>query len=258
MANGTVQEARALFKSWNGYSESNGKAQKYIMRPYNKISGRSLNVKTTPWCQISVVSCLYQAGVKKLYITAGCTQAMKWYKKKGRFKKRGTMPQVGWQVFYNFKDSSTSKSTHTGIVTSVNKKTGYIYVIEGNKSNKVGYRRIKYNSKNIVGFGLPYYKAAKTTASTAPATTPATAEKPVATPAPTPAPVQKTTTSKTKYDVTAKSGLWLRRSPQNGTKLICMGYGDDFLVEKHNGDWYYGTHKKSGKKGWAYGKFLKK
>lgn len=255
--NGTAQDARLLFKSWNGYSEANGKAQKYIMKPYNKISGRSLNVKTTPWCQIAVVSCLYQAGVKKYYITSGCTQAMNWYKKKGRFKKRGVVPQVGWQVFYNFKDSSTSKSTHTGIITSVNyKKKGYIYVIEGNKSNKVGYRHIKYNSKSIVGFGLPYYTTPK--ASTAPAPTPTPAPAPVPTPAPAPAPAQKTTTSKTKYDVTAKSGLWLRRSPQNGTKLICMGYGDDFLVEKHSGDWYYGTHKKSGKKGWAYGKFLKK
>lgn len=256
-SNGTAQDARLLFKSWNGYSESNGKAQKYIMKPYNKISGRSLNVKTTPWCQIAVVSCLYQAGVKKYYITSGCTQAMNWYKKKGRFKKRGTTPQVGWQVFYNFKDSSTSKSTHTGIVTSVDKKKGYMYVIEGNKSNKVGYRHIKYNSKSIVGFGLPYYITPKASIAPAPApTTPAPAPAP--TPAPTPAPVQKTTTSTTKYDVTAKSGLWLRKSPKDGARILCMGYGDDFLVEKHSGDWYYGTHKKSGKKGWAYGKFLKK
>lgn len=255
--NGTAQDARLLFKSWNGYSESNGKAQKYIMKPYNKISGRSLNVKTTPWCQIAVVSCLYQAGVKKYYITSGCTQAMNWYKKKGRFKKRGATPQVGWQVFYNFKDSSTSKSTHTGIVTSVDKKKGYMYVIEGNKSNKVGYRHIKYNSKSIVGFGLPYYITPK--ASTAPAPAPTTpVPAPAPTPAPTPAPVQKTTTSTTKYDVTAKSGLWLRKSPKDGARILCMGYGDDFLVEKHSGDWYYGTHKKSGKKGWAYGKFLKK
>lgn len=32
-----------------------------------------------------------------------------------------------------------------------------IYVIEGNKENKVGYRHISYKSKNIVGFGVPYY-----------------------------------------------------------------------------------------------------
>ena len=154
---GTAQDARKKFKSWNGYSESNGKAQKYIVNPYNKISGRHLNCKSTAWCQIAVVSCLYQSGVKKYYITSGCLQALNWYKKKKRYKARGVKPQVGWQVFYDFKGNG--KPTHTGMVTSVNyKKNGYIYVIEGNKSNKVGYRHISYTSKNILGFGLPYYK----------------------------------------------------------------------------------------------------
>lgn len=154
---GTAQDARKKFKSWNGYSESNGKAQKYIIKPYNKIAKRNLNCKTTPWCQIAVVSCLYQAGVKKYYITSGCLQALNWYKKKKRFKKRGVKPQVAWQVFYDFKGNG--KPTHTGLITSVDyKKKGYIYVIEGNKSNKVGYRHISYNSKYILGYGLPYYK----------------------------------------------------------------------------------------------------
>lgn len=154
---GTAQDARKLFKSWNGYSESNGKVQKYIIKPYNKISKRNLNCKTTPWCQIAVVSCLYQSGVKKYYITSGCLQALNWYKKKKRYKARGYTPKVGDQVFYDFKGNG--KPTHTGIVTSVNyKKKGYIYVIEGNKDNKVGYRHISYKSKNILGFGLPYYK----------------------------------------------------------------------------------------------------
>lgn len=153
---GSAADARAKFKSWNGYSESNGKAQKYIMKPYNKISGRNLNVKTTPWCQIAVVSCLYQSGVKKYYVTSGCLQALNWYKKKKRYKKKGIVPKVGWQVFYDFKGKG--KPTHTGMITSVNyKKKGYIYVIEGNKSNKVGYRHISYNSKYILGYGLPYY-----------------------------------------------------------------------------------------------------
>lgn len=154
---GTAQDARKKFKSWNGYSESNGKAQKYIVNPYNKISGRHLNCKSTAWCQIAVVSCLYQSGVKKYYITSGCLQALNWYKKKKRYKARGVKPQIAWQVFYDFKH--TGKPTHTGIVTSVDsKKKGYMYVIEGNKSNKVGYRHISYKSKDILGFGLPYYK----------------------------------------------------------------------------------------------------
>lgn len=155
----TASQARTKFKSWNGYSESNGKAQKYIVSPWNKKVGRKVNCKTTPWCAISTASDLLQVGVKALSTSAGCTQQMKWYKSKKRFRKRGAVPKVGDLVFYNFKNSSTLISTHTGMVTSVNyKKKGYIYVIEGNKGNKVGYRHIAYNSKSIVGFGVPCYK----------------------------------------------------------------------------------------------------
>ena len=153
----TAAQARDKFKSWNGYSESNGKAQKYIVQPWNKKTGRSVNCKTTPWCAITTASCLIQVGVTKLSTSAGCTQQMDWYKSKKRWKNRGVKPQVGWLVFYDFKGKG--KPTHTGMITSVNyKKKGYIYVIEGNKNNKVGYRHISYTSKNILGFGLPYYK----------------------------------------------------------------------------------------------------
>ena len=153
----TAAQARNKFKSWNGYSESNGKAQKYIVNPWNKYTGRKVNCKTTAWCAITTASCLRQVGVKKLSMSAGCTQQMKWYKAKKRWRKRGTTPKVGDLVFYDFKGKGTA--THTGMVTSVNyKKKGYIYVIEGNKSNKVGYRHISYTSKSILGFGVPYYK----------------------------------------------------------------------------------------------------
>lgn len=155
----TASQARLKFKSWNGLKEG-PEVDKKIINPWSKKTGRKgVKSKTTPWCAIATASCLIQIGVKKLSTSAGCTQQLKWYKAKKRFRKRGSVPKVGDLVFYNFKDSSTSKSTHTGMVTSVNyKKKGYIYVIEGNKSNKVGYRHISYKSKNIVGFGVPYYK----------------------------------------------------------------------------------------------------
>lgn len=155
----TASQARAKFKSWNGLKEG-PEVDKKIINPWAKKTGRSgVKSKSTPWCAIATASCLIQVGVTKLSTSAGCTQQLKWYKSKKRFRKRGSVPKVGDLVFYNFKDSSTSKSTHTGMVTSVNyKKKGYIYVIEGNKSNKVGYRHISYTSKSIVGFGVPYYK----------------------------------------------------------------------------------------------------
>lgn len=145
-------------RSFYGDSESNGKAQKDIMRPYNKLTGRNLNVKTTPWCQIYVVSCEYQSGaVKAGYCkSAGCLQALNWYKSKKRFKKRGNPQGLGLQVFYDFKGKGNP--THTGIIVSYNKNKKTITVIEGNKSDKVGYRTISWNSKYILGYGVPYFK----------------------------------------------------------------------------------------------------
>ena len=149
-------------KSWHGYSESvkDGRAQKYIMKPYNKLTGRKLNVRTTAWCQITTVSDFYQTkSVTKYTTTAGCTQCLKWYKNKKRFKKRGVKPSAGWQVMYNFKNpKSTTRSTHTGLVIAVNGTK--IKVEEGNAGSpgQVKTRTIAYNSKYIVGFGVPYYK----------------------------------------------------------------------------------------------------
>lgn len=153
----TAAKARAKFKSWNGYSESNGKAQKYIVDPWCKYMGMKISCKNHAWCAIAVASCLYQVGVKKRSMSAGCTTQMKWYKSKKRFHARGSyVPKVGDLVFYDF--DGKGNATHTGMVTSVNyKKKGYIYVIEGNKSNKVGYRHISYTSKSILGFATPYY-----------------------------------------------------------------------------------------------------
>ena len=159
---GTKEAARLEAKKHIGESESNGLAQRNIMNPYNKLTGRHLNVKTVAWCMIYVVMVLILSGVSKsnVYKSSGCTQQLRWYKKKKRFRPRGTKPQASWIVFYNFKNSKTNISTHVGFITSVDyKKKGYMYVAEGNiKGGKVAYRHISYSSKCIVGYGLPYYK----------------------------------------------------------------------------------------------------
>lgn len=151
--------ARAKIKSWNGYSETNGKAQAYIMRPYNKQTGRSLSVKTTPWCQITVVEALVQSGgvaSSNVYKTSGCKQAVAWYKKKKRWKSKGSKPSAGYQVFYDFKGKGNP--THTGLVYKVS--GSYMTVYEGNKGKpgKVGPRKIKWSSKYVYGYGVPLYK----------------------------------------------------------------------------------------------------
>lgn len=156
----TSAQARTLFKSWNGLKEG-PQVDKKIINPWAKKTGRKgIKSKSVPWCAISCASCLIQIGMKKLSTSAACTTQLKWYKSKKRFKARGSKPAVGDLVFYNFnKVKKANVSSHMGMVTSVNyKKKGYIYVIEGNKNDKVAYRHISYSSASIVGFGKPYYK----------------------------------------------------------------------------------------------------
>lgn len=151
---GTSAQARAKIKSWLGYSEANGKADKYIVKPWGKWTGnRKASSKKNPWCQITVSECLHSVKVSTS-ASAGCTQAQKWYKSRKRLKARGVKPSPGWQVFYNFKGGKNP--THTGLVYSVSGK--YMTVIEGNNKNAVRTRKILYTSKSVLSFGVPPYK----------------------------------------------------------------------------------------------------
>lgn len=150
---GKAADAVKLIRSWNGYSETNKKADKYIIKPWDKWTGRKLTSKT-PWCQITVSSCLHQSGVTTTK-TAGCLQAMNYFKSKKRWKKKTSKPSVGYQCFYDFKGKG--KPTHTGLVTAVSGSTVTVY--EGNKSNKVGARKFNYKTyKYLLGWGSPAYK----------------------------------------------------------------------------------------------------
>ena len=235
MADGTVKTATSLFKSWKGLNETtkHAQTQKKIINPYNKISGRHLDCKTTPWCQVAVVSCLYQAGLKKYYVTAGCKQASSWYKNKKRWKSKTTKPTAGMQVFYDFKGKGSP--THTGLVVAVSGNTVTVY--EGNKSNAVGVRKYNYKTytKYIYGYGQPYYLTAKTETKPAepvaePVTEPIEAEPisdtVVVEPTPAPATPSKPATSKPasksyRGQVTASKGLNVRKGP--GTNYAKVG-----------------------------------
>ena len=162
----TAAAAVKKIRSWHGDSEKNGRAQKDIMNPYNKLMGCHKSVKTTAWCAITIVVMLWLIGVKRFCKSAGCTQQMKWYKARKRWKNCGVTPKVGWIVMYHFKKWDkkkkkyvrSSKAGHTGTVIAVNTKTGYMKVEEGNKKDAVGTRIIKYKSADVLGFCIPYYK----------------------------------------------------------------------------------------------------
>lgn len=154
----TASQARTKFKSWNGLKEGPA-VDKAIIKPWAKKTGRKgVTSKSVPWCAIACSSCLLQVKISKQCLSAGCTQQMKWYKARKRWKKKGVKPSAGWLVFFDFKKSGKGNPTHMGMITSSDGK-GYAYSIEGNKSNKVGYRHFNYKTyKYIVGYALPYYK----------------------------------------------------------------------------------------------------
>lgn len=162
---GTAADAVKQMKAWHGLKEGKP-VDKAIMAPYNKLTKRHLSSKTCAWCRIASLMAQVLSGVKKFYSTSGCKQAVAWYKKKGRWKNRGVTPKPGWEVFYHFKKYDKKKKkwvrpagpTHSGLVTAVNTKTGYMKVEEGNKKNAVGTRIIKFKSLDVYGFGIPYYK----------------------------------------------------------------------------------------------------
>ena len=150
---GKAADAVKLINSWIGYSESNKKADKYIIKPWDKWVKRALTSKT-PWCQITCSSCLHQSSVPTTK-TSGCKQAVAYYKSIKRWKKAGSKPSVGSQIFYDF-SGKRKKPTHTGLCIAVSGTT--MTVVEGNKSDAVGKRKISYKSKYIYGIGVPKYK----------------------------------------------------------------------------------------------------
>jgi len=156
----SVSKSVAKVRSFDGASERNGRAQKEIGNPYSKCVGYKVNVKKTPWCQIMTVAADYiTKTVKKFTTTAGCKQALRWYKNKKRYYKKGVTPKVGDQPFYDFKRKKASSPTHTGRIISVNTKNHTCVAEEGNTSNTTKKRRFNYLTyKYLLGFGRPLYK----------------------------------------------------------------------------------------------------
>ena len=156
----SVSKNVAKVKSFDGASEKNGRAQKEIGNPYSKCVKRKVSVKKTPWCQImTVVADYLTKTVKKFTTTAGCRQALNWYKKNKHYYKKGATPKVGDQPFYDFKRKKASKPTHTVRVISVDTKKHTCIVEEGNTQNTTKKRKFNYLTyKYLLGFGRPFYK----------------------------------------------------------------------------------------------------
>lgn len=172
------QNTVAIFESWAGLKESDGSHMK-IINIYNSHTplARGYKVKSTDaWCAVAVSAVAIQAGLTDIIpVECGCGEQIKLWKQMGRWQEADDyVPDVADVIYYDWDDDGKGDNTgwpdHVGMVVSVSGST--ILVIEGNKSDAVGYRNIQVNGKNIRGYGLPDY-ASKATAE-APADEPST------------------------------------------------------------------------------------
>lgn len=129
-------------------------SQKKIPRGY-KVTQKD------PWCATWVSAVLIKAGVKINY-ECSCNELIK-LNKDIWVEDDSYHPQIADLVLYDWQDTGVGdnkgSADHVGIVCEIN-STGF-KVIEGNMSNKVGYRTLKYNGKFIRGFITPRYEEKK-------------------------------------------------------------------------------------------------
>lgn len=108
------------------------------------------------WCACFVSWCADQSG----YIQSGvipkfslCSDGVKWFESKGRFRDASYTPAVGDIIFFDWGNNGTID--HVGIVESVS--GGTVNTIEGNSGDKVARRSYSIGSSNIYGYGVPAY-----------------------------------------------------------------------------------------------------
>ncbi len=173
-----------MAQSWLGCKEADG-SHRQIVDVYNSIKPLPANYKLSyndAWCAAFVSAAAYKAGCTNIvFPECSCDRMIALYKKAGRWQENDAYtPKIGDIIFYDWQDNgngdNTGSSDHVGIVVSVSGKK--ITVIEGNMSDKVGYRTISVNADFIRGYGLPNYEnsgsvASTTTSTAATNTTPA-------------------------------------------------------------------------------------
>lgn len=168
-----------------GLKESNG-SHMTIINIYNahKPLAQGYKVKSTDsWCATTVSAAAVKAEQEtSLKYTSiiptecSCPRQVALFKKLGEWQENDAyVPTIGDVIYYDWQDNGIGNNTgtpdHVGVVYSVS--AGWITVIEGNKADAIGLRRIAVNGKYIRGFGVPKYSklASNKTNTVAPAKT---------------------------------------------------------------------------------------
>ena len=145
-------------KKYIGTTEGSAK-HKEIIDLYNqaRYSDGYHMTMTDPWCCAFVVAMFQICGMADIVPGyAYCDGMIQVYKQWGRWNNRiGYTPKKGDVIFYDW--NGDGSSDHVGIVSD--NSFGQLTVIEGNKSDTVGYRKIGTDSSQIMGYGVPNYDA---------------------------------------------------------------------------------------------------
>lgn len=130
----------------------------------NKPLPRGYAVKPSDaWCATFASAMYILAGYQKIFpLECGCEKMIAKAKEMGIWVENDSfVPQIADAVLYDWQDNGigddTGAADHVGIVTYVNKETGYMVVTEGNYSDSVKKRTINLNGKYIRGFITPKF-----------------------------------------------------------------------------------------------------
>lgn len=139
---------------------------KAILKVYNdsKLCTRYTMTVNDAWCATAVSAAFIGSGLSGIFpcVECSCENMINLAKKAGIWVENDAfVPSTGDVILYDWDDNGvgdcTGWSDHVGIVVSCDGKT--IKVIEGNKSNTVGYRTIAVNGRYIRGFITPKYSS---------------------------------------------------------------------------------------------------
>lgn len=149
MTKAEIDKVIAQAKSWLGITEYENRFVE-IVNVYNEIPGaRGPALVSYPWCAIFVSAVFWKAIKESRFAEMACDAMIQKLQELGVYSATGT-PQAGDIVFFDWDRNGTSD--HVGIVTEV--ADGAYIVIEGNKSDAVGYRTIYPSYPYIKGFGF--------------------------------------------------------------------------------------------------------
>jgi hypothetical protein len=142
-----------LAASFIGVSGPDGDDQFIIA--FNKYSGRTVPLNAD-WCSMFASEMLRRVGATAFPYTAGCTDAMHWYKNNGEWHDGGSgySPAHGNIIYFDWDGVRINNADHVGIIERLDNK---IHTIEGNAYDAVRQREYEYDDPRIRGFGVPKF-----------------------------------------------------------------------------------------------------